>query len=113
VPVYTADPVWCAITYNYSITTPDGDAAVTFDLTTTIRTFSFSQETDLSLSGATFKDYTITVTGQAGNVTPVQGQESFNLRIKNPCIDPAYVTITQMPLVNQAYDLYDFDPIGL
>ena len=110
-PIYTADPVWCAITYDYSITTPAGDAALTFDPVT--RTFSFSQDTDLSLSGATFTDYTITVTGQAGNVTPVQGQESFNLRLKNPCIDPTYVTIAQVPLVNQAYDLYDFDPTGL
>jgi len=110
-PVYTADPVWCAITYDYSIATPAGDAALTFDPVT--RTFSFSQDTDLSLSGATFTDYTITVTGQAGNITPVQGQESFSLRLKNPCIDPTYVTIAQVPLVNQAYDLYDFDPTGL
>jgi len=33
------------------------------------------------------------VTGQSGNITPVKGQKSFTLKIKNPCIDPAYVTI--------------------
>ena len=33
----------------------------------------FSQNTDLILSGATYKDYTVTISGTAGNVTPVQG----------------------------------------
>ena len=35
------------------------------------------------------------------------------LTLKNPCIDPAYVTIESMPLVIHSYDLYDFDPTGL
>lgn len=69
VPGYVSSPVWCAITYTYTITDVAGDAALTFDSTT--RTFTFSQVDNLSLSGPTFKDYVITVTGQAGNITPV------------------------------------------
>ena len=50
-PVYVASPTWCAITYTYSITAVAGGAALSFDAIT--RTFSFSQNTDLSLSGST------------------------------------------------------------
>ena len=44
---------------------------------------------------------------------PVQGQESFTLTVKNPCIDPAYVTIgtTALP-TGKSYTLYMFDPVA-
>ena len=69
VPVYTSDPVWCDITYSYMITDTSGDAVLTFDPLT--QTFTFEEPTDVSLSGIGFIDYTITVTGEAGNVTPM------------------------------------------
>ena len=71
----------------------------------------FSQNTDLSLSGSTYKDYTVTMTGTAGNVTPVQGQASFNLRIKNPCIDSSFLTVktTALP-TGLFYILYAYKP---
>ena len=51
--------------------------------------------------------------GTAGNVTPVQGQASFNLRIKNPCIDSDYVIINQTALpVGQKYILHDYKLAG-
>ena len=31
VPAYAADPVWCAIIYDYTIVSPSGDAALSFD----------------------------------------------------------------------------------
>ena len=68
VPVYTSDPVWCDITYSYTITDTSGDAVLTFDPLT--QTFTFEEPTDVSLSGIDFIDYTITVTGEAGNITP-------------------------------------------
>jgi len=71
VPVYVSNPAWCAITYSYTITSASGGSALTFDSTT--RTFTFSQVNDLSLSGSTSNDYVITVTGQAGISSPVQG----------------------------------------
>jgi len=44
-----------------------------------------------------FKDYTITVTGTSGDITPGLVSSTFNLKVKNPCIDPAYVSITTAP----------------
>ena len=62
------------------------------------------------LSGADFIDYTVSVTGEAGNVTPTTGSSSFILKVKNPCIDPAYLTIDTSPLpVGETYILHDFD----
>ena len=69
VPTYTPEPSWCPITYSYQITSVDGDSALTFDAIS--RTFTFFQDSDLSLSGSDFKDYTVTVIGTAGAVTPV------------------------------------------
>ena len=68
VPAFDADPVWCAITYSYQIFDIAGDASLTFDSDAAARQFDFSQTTDLTLSGATSKVYTIAVKGEAGNV---------------------------------------------
>ena len=84
---------------------------MTFDSAT--RTFFFSNNNSLSLSGTTFKDYMITMTGQSGNIKPVKGYASFNLRIKNPCINSDYVIVTKALLLNQEYELYNFAPTGL
>ena len=58
-------------------------------------------------------EYTIEITGQIGNVTPVQNKESFKLTLKNPCIDSAYVSIQTASLLWRNYDLYDHPPLGL
>ena len=47
-------------------------------------------------------------------MTEVSSNANFNLRIKNPCIDPAYVTIFELlDLPSQAYILQDMKPDGL
>jgi hypothetical protein len=61
VPVYVSSPTWCAITYTYTIADAAGNTALTFDPTT--RTFTFNQVNNLSLSGSTYKDYVVIVTG--------------------------------------------------
>ena len=71
VPVYTPDPVWCDVIYSYTITNVAGDAAVTFDPDPLVRTFSFNQIDDLTLSGNTFTDYIVTVIGKSGNTSVV------------------------------------------
>ena len=73
IPVFTANPAWCEITYTYTIADVSGDAAVSFNSVATDRTFTFSYAVDLLLSGASSTVYTITVTGAAGNITPVSG----------------------------------------
>lgn len=112
VPPYTVDPSWCAISYSYTVTAIDGDSALSFDDVTP--KFTFDYQTDTALSGPIFTDYTVSVIGTAGIVTPVSSSANFNLRIKNPCIDPSFVSITESPaLATQSYVLFDLDPDGL
>ena len=68
IPVYDANPAWCAITYSYTIVSSAGSAAVTFDSDALVRKFTFNNVVDLTLCGATSKEYTIMVTGKSGNV---------------------------------------------
>ena len=111
VPVYTADPAWCEITYSYTISNLSADKALGFDPTT--RIFSFEQLDDLLLSGPTEKDYTITVKGETGNVVKKSIEATFTLTLKNPCIDPSYVTIQSVPYPTQeSYILHDYDLAG-
>ena len=95
--MYTANPSWCAIIYTYSIDIAAGDDALLFD--PILRKFTFEQLDNLLISGSTSTDYVITVRGTAGNDTPVFGEQTFNLKVKNPCIDPAFVSIQTAPLV--------------
>jgi len=106
VPSFIADPAWCEITYSYTVSHPKADKALSFNEST--QTFEFEQLDDLSLSGSVSKDYTITVTGVAGNNSLVSSEASFTLSLQNPCIDPMYVTIQSEALpVGETYILHD------
>ena len=103
--MFTADPAWCAITYTYTITDSNGNNVIigtfsplSFDDIT--RVFTIDYETDLDFSGPASKTYTIEVTGAAGNVSPTSDNSSFDLTIKNPCIDPNFVTIEGKTLLD-------------
>ena len=72
-PVFTANPAWCAIKYNYTITDLSGDAILTFNGDPTVRKFSFYYSADLSLCGASSKKYIVTVIGTSGEVVKVSG----------------------------------------
>ena len=79
---------------------------------------------DMSLAGDLYIDYAIKVTGiisdpnrpdiatnSANSVTT-----SFNLRIKNPCLDPKYVKIIPSDLDHKTYELgsyKDSQPPGI
>ena len=63
VPVFTSDPVWCEITYSYTITNLAGDAAVSFNNDPIVREFNFYYSVDLNLCGLTSIDYLVTVVG--------------------------------------------------
>ena len=68
---------------------------------------------DLLLSGSDFTDYTVEVTGITGKNTPTMVKTEFNLAVRNPCIDPTFVTIEKEPLpVGLEYILYDLKPNG-
>ena len=57
------------------------------------REFTFHYDQDLALSGADFNDFTVEMTGTSGYLYPVEDTVSFDLKLKNPCIDPNFVTI--------------------
>ena len=73
-------------------------------------TLTYQHTIDLLPSGASFRDYTLQVTGITGTNNPVAVSTSFNLRVKNPCIDPDFVYIQTVPLpTGLSYTLYSFD----
>jgi len=106
VPVYTADPSWCAIRYTYTVTDSDGnvvnsitsDSLLSFDDLN--RVFTIENKSNLDLSGSASKTYKIEVTGTAGNVIPTSSKASFDLTAKNPCINPAFVSISAPAFLN-------------
>ena len=85
----------CTIDYTFDMSdSATGGPVVAFDAPT--RTFTFDYVADLNPlvnTFALFKDYTVTVTGTTGLVTPTSFSSSFNLRLKNPCRDPLFVSI--------------------
>ena len=76
----------------------------------TLNEFTFGISENMALAGDGFIDYTVTVTG----MTSVSEETvSFNLRIKNPCIDPENAEFNESPLSSKVYTLGDFAPGGL
>ena len=63
-----------------------------------VREFTFDYSADLNFCGVSSRDYTITVTGTAGEVVLTDDSAFFVLTVKNPCIDPDYIVINQAPL---------------
>ena len=110
--MFVSKPIWCTVSYSISVDDPSASNAFTFDADPTKRIFTFNNVDDLSLAGSSSTNYTISVTGKVGNSIIRQATSSFNLRIKNPCIDPNYVTISPEPLpTGLTYDLYAFNRV--
>ena len=110
---FAVDPPICDIVYTFSISDSAGNSVVTFD--DVLRTFSFDHTANLDPlidPLVTFKYFTITVTGTSGEVTPISVDASFNLKVLNPCFNPAFVWIDSVPLpTGEEYILFDFDPV--
>ena len=100
-PQFTVDPSpICEVTYSVVIKDPLGNiyaCSNCFDPSTQV--FSFHYDNDLLLSGHVSQDYTVEVTGTSGYLTPKEATTNFNLEVLNPCIDPAFVSIVQKPLI--------------
>ena len=99
-PTFTIDPINCAIVYTYSMKESSTGNVVIASFNGLTRLFEFLYTNDLNplvnpLNQ--FKDYTVTVTGTSGLVTPGIVIATFNLKVKNPCYDPFYVSITTSP----------------
>ena len=112
IPEFTADPAWCDISYSFSVTHSNGVDAISFNGDPTVRSFTFNYATDLLLAGSSSIDYEVTVTGETGITVKEQSMASFTLTLKNPCIDPGFVSIQKSALTDQRYELFEHDPIG-
>ena len=100
VAAFTLDPSICVTSYTYVLKDDTGSTVACNCFDTTSLTLTYFHDSDLIPSGPTFRDYTLEVTGASGTNTLVEATASFNLRVKNPCIDPAYVSIQTMALVD-------------
>ena len=58
-----------------------------------VRWFIIFQNQDLKLAGSSFMDYEVTLVGHTGTtvLNRIESSHTFNLRVKNPCIDPDLV----------------------
>ena len=79
--------------YSYSFTDDTSSGIVqAFDSAT--RTITFYYDTDIALSGGTgveYLDYQVTISATVGFITTATNSATFNLRVKNPCFDPANI----------------------
>ena len=62
--------------------------------------FAFYYDEDLLISGSESKYYTVEVTGVSGDISPKSVTANFELQIRNPCIDPDFVTIIEESQLN-------------
>lgn len=109
--IYTVDPAWCEIIYSYQIDDTAAKVAINFD--PVARLFKFKYSDDLNLCDSTSKDYIIAFKGKSGPVEPQSATATFTLKLKNPCIDPAFVVINQVALpVDEEYILHDYKKVG-
>ena len=82
-----------------------------FDANQDVRTFTYSLLDKIELVGPLEMDYTVTVKGVVGSVpaTALEATSSYTFTLKNPCVDPAFVTIDKVPLpAGLSYALWDF-----
>lgn len=111
---FAVDPPICTVTYTYTVSDAAGNPVITFD--DVLRTFTFDHTAGLDPlldPLVAFKDYTVTVTGTSGDITPLGVDATFELRVRNPCLDPAFVWIDTTPLpAGEQYILFDFDPVA-
>ena len=89
------------------MTDPAAGVVITFDDDQTVRTFTFDHSSSIGLSGSSFVDYTVEVTGNVGVVQSVLASASFELKLKNPCIEASLVEIQSLPLNDASYILFE------
>ena len=105
-------PEFCEIEYTYTVSSPSAQLIISsFD--GDLREFKFLYSDDLRPSGEpSFEiyelDYSISVTGTTGMDVSKNITGTFSIKIKNPCIDPNFVSIQTVPFATGPffYTLY-------
>ena len=64
-----------------------------------MRKFTFHNVLDTKIAGVFAKEYSITLVARTGTMKVIEESSSFKLTLKNPCIDPDYVTIQKTALL--------------
>ena len=103
------DPSFCGITYSVEVGDIQVELVLSFDADSDVRSFTFHNQVDLTLAGDLTKEYLVTVKAQTGAVisTALTASSSFNLILKNPCIDPSFFNIQTSALpIGIEYALY-------
>ena len=80
---------------------------VSFDSST--KTFMVSEATDLAHTSTTSPfetDYTVSLTGSSGDVTPLTATKTFGLKVKNPCVDATLNSIDNSADFSRNYNIY-------
>ena len=109
-PAFTYTPTFCDLVYSFTVTAAEGQYAISFNSDQTVRLFRFFNDDRLSVAGSTQTTYTVTVKAVLGTAATLEATSSFQLTVKNPCIDPTFVTIDKGTLpAGLEYDLYAFD----
>ena len=109
IPEFTTDPPGCPVTYTYVVNPAAATAVLSFDDVT--HTFTFFNDQDISI--ASDVPYGILITGTTGTVAPISADilpPFLPLTIKNPCVDPNFVSITPVSLKDQIYELTTMAP---
>jgi hypothetical protein len=71
------------------------------------RKFKFFKDDGLDpINTSKHKKYTITVCGHTGTNEAGKDCADFKLKVKNPCFDPAYVTISTPSIPDWTYNLF-------
>ena len=93
VPKFEVDPPFCAISYSYEVSDVTVEQVISFDTDPDVRTFTFSNQVDLTLAGDVSTNYLITAKAYTGtvNINALDVSSLFTLTLKNPCIDPSFV----------------------
>ena len=91
----------------YSLSVSPTTTIVSFDSST--KTFIVSEATDLKHASTTTPfetDYTVTLTGSSGDVTPKTATKTFGLKVKNPCVDATLNSIVNSADFSRDYYIY-------
>ena len=92
------------MSYSYSTFDEKVEQVLTFE--PSLRLFTIEHQDDLNLSGEVFTDYDILVNGQFSFADPTSDFTILSLRLKNPCLDPAYVSLFKADdLTDQEYTI--------
>ena len=115
IPDFTTEPAGCPVSVIHTGLNPnEASELITFEAA--LNKFKFGMSENVAIAGYGFIDYTVTVTAllvdDNGNFLN-EAISSFNLRVKNPCVDPDYVGIHASPLPSKVYTLGSLAPAGL